>query len=90
LFFHDCCHFCVYFINFEIGDATVYSRVYKQLITEAKAITPYGMEIAAMLQDASDVDFNADRPTKETIVEADAEMKAIMEEQTRIGRTTTK
>jgi hypothetical protein len=69
------------FIKFEIGDATVYSRVYKQLITEAKAITPYGMDIAAMLQDGSDVDFNADRPTKETIVEADAEMKAIMEEQ---------
>jgi hypothetical protein len=41
----------------------------EQVITEAKAITPYGMDIAAMLQDGSDVDFNADRPTKETIVE---------------------
>jgi hypothetical protein len=69
------------FLKFKIGDATVYSRVYKQLLTEAKAITPYGMDIATMLQNGSDVDFKPDRPTKETIEEKDKEMKEIMEEQ---------
>jgi hypothetical protein len=51
-------------LKFKIGCATVYSRLYKQLFTKANAITPYGMDIAAMLQNGIDVDFNPDRPTK--------------------------
>jgi hypothetical protein len=69
------------FIKFQIGDATVYSRVHKQLLIDAKAISPYGMDIATMLQEDTEVDFTADRPTKEVIVESDKDMKRIMEEQ---------
>jgi hypothetical protein len=36
------------FLKFELGDATVYSRVCKQLLNEAKAITPHGRDIARM------------------------------------------
>jgi hypothetical protein len=36
------------FLKFELGDATVYSRVCKQLLNEATAITPHGRDIARM------------------------------------------
>jgi hypothetical protein len=68
-------------LKFELGDATVYSRVYKQLLNEAKAITPHGRDIAKMMAQGSDVDFTTDCPKKRVIVEANAEKKKSLEEQ---------
>jgi hypothetical protein len=52
------------FLMFRIGDATVYSRVFKQLLNEAKAISPYGKDMAKMLVQDAEVDFDPDCPTK--------------------------
>jgi hypothetical protein len=52
------------FLMFQIGDATVYSKAFKQLLINAKAITHYGKKIAKMQIQDADVDFDPDCPTK--------------------------
>jgi hypothetical protein len=69
------------FIMFQIGDPTVYSRVLKQLLDEAKAITPYGKDIARMLIQEADVDFAPDCPTKRIVVDSDAAKMKVLQEQ---------
>jgi hypothetical protein len=63
------------FLMFSIGEATVYSKVFKQLLIEAKAITPYGKDIAKILIQDAEVDFAPDCPTKKFIQESDATKK---------------
>jgi hypothetical protein len=71
------------FLLFKIGDATVYSRVFNQLLLEAKTITSYGRDMARMLVQVQDfgIDFAPDFPTKQVIVDDDADRKRIREDQ---------
>jgi hypothetical protein len=72
---------------FKIGDATAYSRVFKQLLDEAKAITPNGRDIAKMMIQNADVDFTPDYPVKRVIVGTDpVKLKALEDRQ--IGEPT--
>jgi hypothetical protein len=69
------------FLMFQIGDATVYSRVFKQLLNEAKAISPYGKDMAKMLIQDADADFDPDFPTKRIVEVSDATTRKFLEEQ---------
>jgi hypothetical protein len=66
-------------MRFKIGDATVYNKVFKQILTQAKAITPHGIDMAKLLVTGKDVDFTQNMPTQQEIEEDDAKKRSKLE-----------
>ena len=56
-------------LTFKIGDATAYSEVLKELIIEAKAIQPYGVDMAKLLLSGREVDLDAIKPSIDEVTE---------------------